>query len=282
MFGTFPCLIAQDLFVASKNLQISAICVRLAPLPQKQALKMRSTAFVAPFTRVSTNILLARKSSISQAPAAYNCKRQWRVVAHCSSATTGVKRLREEIENIAGEDRGIFGLQKAERDKLEVLIKSVEEENPTTNPAANNAAAADGSWRLLYTDLVILGKRRVRLAIGSSTKSGFVKLGDFVQRIDSGARQSENMVEFNVITKISGTFTICADYEVVSGSRVKVMTREAKLEPAKFEALLGENKSLLTEIFNPEGFLDITYLDERLRIGRDDKGHLFVLEKMEE
>lgn len=37
---------------------------------------------------------------------------------------------------------------------------------------------------------------------------------------------------------------------------------------------------LLLSIFNPEGWLDITYVDGTLRCGRDDKGHLFVLERL--
>lgn len=49
--------------------------------------------------------------------------------------------------------------------------------------------------------------------------------------------------------------------------------------PEKLQMLFEKNYDLLLSIFNPEGWLDITYLDETHRIGRDDKGNIFYLEK---
>ncbi len=43
--------------------------------------------------------------------------------------------------------------------------------------------------------------------------------------------------------------------------------------------LCQANYALLLSIFNPEGWLDTTYVDDRHRIGRDDKGNVFVLER---
>ncbi|KAF5957855.1 hypothetical protein HYC85_005080 [Camellia sinensis] len=43
-----------------------------------------------------------------------------------------------------------------------------------------------------------------------------------------------------------------------------------------------KNYDLLLDIFNPEGWLEITYVDDTLRIGRDDKGNIFILERYEE
>lgn len=190
-------------------------------------------------------------------------------------------RLRLEIKAVAGEERGIFGMEEEEREALDKLIRAVEDENPTSEPTARNADAVAGSWRLLYTNMEVLGRRRVKLAIATSRKAGFVKLGEFLQVIDPPNMQSKNIVEFKIMTGGSGTFTICADYEPVSASRVNVVTTSAVLEPVALEKLLGQNKALLTQIFNPEGFLDISYVDKSLRIGRDNKGHVFVLERVE-
>lgn len=49
--------------------------------------------------------------------------------------------------------------------------------------------------------------------------------------------------------------------------------------PDQLRQLFEKNYELLLSIFNPEGWLDITYVDSQLRIGRDDKGNLFVLER---
>ncbi len=50
--------------------------------------------------------------------------------------------------------------------------------------------------------------------------------------------------------------------------------------PAQLQKLFEANYDLLLGIFNPEGHLDITYLDDRHRVGRDNKGNVFLLERV--
>jgi PAP_fibrillin len=50
-------------------------------------------------------------------------------------------------------------------------------------------------------------------------------------------------------------------------------------EPSQLQDLFEQNYDLLLSIFNPAGWLDITYLDDRLRVGRDDKSNVFLLER---
>ena len=49
--------------------------------------------------------------------------------------------------------------------------------------------------------------------------------------------------------------------------------------PEKLQKVVVNNFDLLLSVFNPEGFLDITYCDEDMRCGRDDKGNMFVLQR---
>jgi hypothetical protein len=51
-------------------------------------------------------------------------------------------------------------------------------------------------------------------------------------------------------------------------------------EPLPLEQLFKQNYDLLLSIFNPEGWLDITYVDQDMRVGRDDKGNIYVLERL--
>ena len=46
-------------------------------------------------------------------------------------------------------------------------------------------------------------------------------------------------------------------------------------------ALFEKNYDLLLSIFNPDGWLDITFVDDQHRLGRDDKGNVFLLERMQ-
>ncbi len=52
--------------------------------------------------------------------------------------------------------------------------------------------------------------------------------------------------------------------------------------PTQLQKLFEANYDLLLSIFNPEGYLDITYIDATHRVGRDDKGHVFLLERAQD
>jgi hypothetical protein len=198
------------------------------------------------------------------------------------AAPAHIVDLRNVISKLAGTDRGIFGLDSALRAQIHALIEQAEALSPTPEPTIDNAHLIDGTWRLLYTTLSILGRKRARLALATSSKPGFVELGDLYQIIDSKLGESRNVVGFNVMLGGSGTFKVTADYNVVSESRVEVRTKNTALEPIKLEKLLGSNIGLLSEIFDPTGYLDVTYLDSQMRIGRDHAGNIFVLERCQD
>lgn len=190
-----------------------------------------------------------------------------------------VADLRSVITEVAGTSRGIFGMDDEERSAIENAIIRVENDNPVADCTRDNAAVAHGEWRLLYTTLEILGKRRIKLGVSTPLKQGLVQLGEFVQVIDSQQSKTNNVVHFNVMGQVEGTFSIFASYEVESEQRVRVEMEATELQPESLKKLLGKNEKLLTKIFNPTGFLDITYIDNELRIGRDDKGQIFILER---
>ena len=50
-------------------------------------------------------------------------------------------------------------------------------------------------------------------------------------------------------------------------------------EPEALQRLFEANFDMLLEIFNPAGWLEITYVDESHRIGRDDKNNVFYLRR---
>lgn len=91
-----------------------------------------------------------------------------------------------------------------------------------------------------------------------------------------------NVVDFNILLfgNFKGCLTLEARYEPVSPYRVSITLEKAALVPQQFQKLFEKNYDLLLAIFNPEGWLDITYVDSQHRIGRDDKGNVFVLERL--
>lgn len=72
-----------------------------------------------------------------------------------------------------------------------------------------------------------------------------------------------------------------AKYKVEGPARVGVQFLGSSLTPSALQAVFEANYDLLLGIFNPDGWLDITYLDSDFRVGRDDKGNVFVLERGE-
>lgn len=83
--------------------------------------------------------------------------------------------------------------------------------------------------------------------------------------------------------KFAGQLVINAAYTPAEaphdGSRVDIRFLDATLTPQALEQLFRANYALLLSIFNPEGWLDVTYVDEEIRVGRDDKGNVFVVER---
>lgn len=63
--------------------------------------------------------------------------------------------------------------------------------------------------------------------------------------------------------------------------RVDIKFENSTLVPEQLMSLFQKNYDLLLSIFNPEGWLEITYIDDTLRVGRDDKGNVFLLERVQ-
>jgi hypothetical protein len=182
------------------------------------------------------------------------------------------ERLRTLTQDL---DRGIFGVNLGVQSQIHAEIGHLEAFNPCATPTAD-LHLVEGQWRLLYSTIRILGTRRSKLGLRE-----FVKIGNLWQDIDVHQKTAVNRVEFSVagFGLLNGALTIRASFTVVSPSRVDVAFDSAVLEPAQLEQLFRKHYDMLLAIFNPEGWLEVTYVDEDLRIGRDDKGNIFVLEK---
>eukprot|EP00877_Chromochloris_zofingiensis_P009407 jgi/Chrzof1/471/Cz01g17010.t1 len=174
-----------------------------------------------------------------------------------------------------GLDRGIFGVQAAKHQAVVHLIEAMEAVNPLHAPV-NHLDRVQGDWRLLYTTIHITGSKKTKLGLRE-----FVKLGEFIQTIDINNQLAVNEIQFSVagLGLITGALTIKASYQPASVNRVSIQFREATLVPKQLQQIFEQNFDLLLSIFNPDGWLDLTYVDEELRVGRDDKGNIFVLER---
>jgi len=188
----------------------------------------------------------------------------------------------ELLEAIAGKNRGLLA---NEIDNVKVLsaIQQLEDINPNRQPlAATNLL--QGDWRLLYTTSKgILGLDRFPL----------FKLGQIYQSIRLSPAKVYNIAEIVGLPMLEGLVSVAATFEPVSDSRINVafdrsivgLQRFVSYDtPAKFIQQIESGKKFLPLDFKidrgeQKGWLEITYLDEDMRIGRGNEGNVFVLTK---
>ena len=182
---------------------------------------------------------------------------------------------------IAGQNRG---LNASDSDKTAILsaIARLEDRNPTPRPL-EAPALLDGNWRLLYTT------SRELLNID---RFPFYNLGEIYQCIRLEDRKIYNIAQLQGLPYLDGLVSVAAQFTPTSPIRVTVKFQRfvvglqrainyrnpnqfinALESPQKFLAL---DSKIQTE---RQGWLDITYLDETLRIGRGNVGSVFVLTK---
>lgn len=187
------------------------------------------------------------------------------------------------LEAIAGKNRGLLV---TENDKVNILtaVEQLEDHNPNPHPLEKSTALLDGNWRLLYTtSRSILGLDRVP----------FLQLGQIYQCIRIAERKIYNIAEITGIPLLEGLVSVCASFETVSDRRVDVKFERSivGLQRAMgyqsvnhFIQEIETGKRFLAIDFSlsgreSSGWLEITYLDEDLRIGRGNEGNVFVLAK---
>lgn len=169
---------------------------------------------------------------------------------------------------------------------VEAAATRLEERNPTPAPLTSDRLA--GNWRLLYTtSRELLNINRIPLA----------SLGPIYQCIRLSENRIYNLAEVIGPPLLSGLVTVAARLEPISTRRVNVRFERGVFglqgllgyqSPNQFIDLLQMNHhlSLLKGVdftINSErqaGWLEITYLDDDLRIGRGNQGNLFVLDRV--
>ncbi|KAK3024941.1 hypothetical protein RJ639_042945 [Escallonia herrerae] len=187
-----------------------------------------------------------------------------------------VEQIKADLyEALQGINRGIFGVPSAKKSEIEDLVELLESQNPLPDPTLH-LEKVGGCWKLVYSTITILGSKRTKLGLRD-----FITLGDSLQIIDVAEGKAVNVIKFNArgLNLFNGRLTIEASFKIASKSRVDISYNSSTITPEQLMNLFRKNYDLLLGIFNPEGWLEITYVDDSLRIGRDDKGNIFILER---
>ena len=166
--------------------------------------------------------------------------------------------LKEQILSLAAETKRGLTATDEQKEQMQTLFAELETLNPTPNPLIVNdkKASVNGDWSLDYTTSdSILGK------------GGFPRIGPIIQYIDTTTLTAKNSE--TVLYGFPVPRSVSAELSPVNGKFTDVKFKRFQLGPIGFDA--------------PDSFrgaLDITYLDEDVRLTRGDKGNIFVLTRM--
>ena len=197
---------------------------------------------------------------------------------------------------IASTNRGIAA-NAADKQAIASMIAQIEDRNPTPDPLSATDLL-EGNWRLLYTtSQELLGIDRVPLA----------QLGDIYQCVRMADSRIYNIAEVKGLPYLESLISVVASFspaaETVEASSAEPLKRRVNVrfnraviglqralgyqsptqyiqqleQTPKMTLLKGIDFAINAD--RQQGWLEITYLDKDLRIGRGNRGSLFVLTK---
>lgn len=187
------------------------------------------------------------------------------------------------LEAIADKNRGLQA-NDAEKQAILAAVEKLELSNPNPRPM-QRLDLLDGDWRLIYTtSRELLNIDRLPLA----------KLGNIYQSVRTRSAKIYNIAELYGLPYLEAVVSVSAGFEAESSTRVQV---KFERNITGFQRLIGYQspEQLISAIeggqtykFNAidfhilsdrKGWVEITYLDNSLRIGRGNEGNVFVLTK---
>jgi hypothetical protein len=198
------------------------------------------------------------------------------------------EKLLAELEEIQAKSDGSpitdLKLDKTLSQEIEQLTTQLESFNPNPSPLLHATSLLEGAWQLQYSTA-----REIRSL--DSLPLG-LKLGKVYQVINIANKLFFNLAKVkHPLGLISGYVKVTASFEVATvdsllpqNQRINVYFDKRYLSIEKIVGIDTPqlNPFKVVPANNPTGriaTLDITYLDETLRIGRGGDGSLFVLSK---
>ncbi|CAM9422849.1 unnamed protein product [Ectocarpus fasciculatus] len=161
---------------------------------------------------------------------------------------------RELLDAIAPLKRGLTASDE-DMAVVESLAQKVEKLNP--NPKSLSTPEVNGRWELMYT---------TSKSILSKGNPAMQPSGPIYQDIDAQGLRAFNSQYVQPIPFLKIAYQVIAELTPTSSSAVDVRFQEFTVGPLKVKA---------SDKF--KGAIDITYVDDEVRITRGNEGNLFVL-----
>lgn len=155
------------------------------------------------------------------------------------------------LDSLKGLGRGVSASE-ADKARVEKLASELERMNPTAEVLGEELSAR---WKLLYTTSDSI--------LGTSRPAPLRPNGTIYQSIDASKLRAKNQETW--------PFFNAVEAELIPLSKKKVNVQ--------FKKFFIGGLVPVTAPASAKGELEITYLDEQLRISRGNKGNLFILER---
>ena len=168
-------------------------------------------------------------------------------------------------------------------EEVEELTTELEKVNPNPQPLLYATSLLNGTWLLQYSTA-----REIR-SLSSLPLS--LKIDKVYQEIDVANKSFFNIAFVkHPLGLISGSVKVTATFEPVedeNNKRINVQFDKRYLSIERFFGIPTPklNPFKVVQANNPQGripSLDITYLDDTMRIGRGGDGSLFILKRVSE
>lgn len=187
----------------------------------------------------------------------------------------------ELLTALAGKNRGVLA-SASDQQAILALAAQLEDRNPTPQPLESPDLAGD--WQLLYTSSdELLGLDRWPV----------VKLGAIYQCIRPQTQQVYNIAELYGVPWCEGLVSVVARFHPLSAHRVEVEFDRAIIglqrilgyqTPQRWIEQIESGQKFLPLDFAirrrpTQAWLEVTYLDQDLRISRGNQGNIFILKK---
>lgn len=165
--------------------------------------------------------------------------------------------LKSRILDLASQTKRGLEASPKQEEEIASLFEQLERYNPTPNPLLTDRV--NGDWSLKYTTSdSILGK-------GSSPR-----IGPIVQTIDAKNLRAENRETVRYLGLVDVPRSVQAALTPVDAQFTNVQFEKFVIGPVGINVPEGKFR----------GSLDITYVDDEMRLSRGDKGNFFVLTRM--
>ncbi|MDJ0648133.1 MAG: PAP/fibrillin family protein [Xenococcaceae cyanobacterium MO_188.B19] len=193
-----------------------------------------------------------------------------------------IEELKQELKTIDNSPITDVEIPESKVEEIATLTLALEKLNPFPRPLLYNANLLDGSWLLQYSTAREIRSLR-KLPFG-------LQVGEIYQIIDVNNGSFENKANVKHSSGLlSGYVRVTATFEPVNTEQDQLPNSKINVDFKKrflsINQIFGFKTSFLDPFKvvvarNPQGripSLNVTYIDENMRLGRGGDGSLFIL-----